>query len=147
MSATDLRSILADPAHSGAYFIDARDTEAMAQAGAALDYAVVRVDLADCADKDMLMQRFAAAGRFPEWFGGNWDALADTLVDLSWLPAPGYLLLVEHAGAWRDAHGEDFDTLLDILNEAAFRWAEEKTAFWALLPFPTEQLAALEGEP
>ncbi|MGW2997195.1 barstar family protein, partial [Streptomyces sp. NPDC001193] len=28
----------------------------------------------------------------PSWFGGNWDALADALIDLSWLPrAPGRL--------------------------------------------------------
>lgn len=146
MSAADLRSVLADPAHSGAYFIDARDTESMAQAGAALDYAVLRVDLADCQDKADLMQRFAAAGQFPEWFGGNWDALADALGDLSWRPAPGYLLLIEHAGDWRAAHGEDFDTLLDILNEAAFRWAQARSAFWALLPFPGELLSALEDD-
>jgi hypothetical protein len=146
MSATDLRSILADPAHSGAYFIDARDTESMAQAGQALDYAVLRVDLADCADKAALMQRFADAGQFPEWFGGNWDALGDALADLSWRPAPGYLLLVEHADGWRASNGEDFDTLLDILNESAFRWAGNNIAFWALLPFPAEQLAALEED-
>ncbi|WP_446686701.1 barstar family protein [Pseudofulvimonas gallinarii] len=26
----------------------------------------------------------AAVFRFPEWFGDNWDALADCLADLSW---------------------------------------------------------------
>jgi len=56
MNTTELRSVLADPEHSGAYFIDARDTEAMAEAGSALDYAVLRVDLADCPDKAELMK-------------------------------------------------------------------------------------------
>lgn len=144
MNAADLRSILADAEHSGAYFIDDRDGDAMAQTAAALDYAIVRVDLAGCEDKATLMQRIAAAGRFPEWFGGNWDALADVLRDLSWLPAPGYLLLIENAAQWRAANGGDFDTLLDILNEAAFEWARQDVAFWALLPFPGDQLTALE---
>lgn len=144
MSAVDLRAVLADPAQSGAYFVDERDTEAMAEAGAALDYAVLRIDLAECPDKAELMERFAAAARFPTWFGGNWDALADALADLSWRPATGYLLLIEHARDWRAAHAEDFDVLLDILNEAAVRWGEQGTAFWALLPFPAELLAALE---
>lgn len=145
MNTAELRNVLADPEHSGAYFIDARDTEAMAEAGSALDYAVLRVDLADCPDKGELMKRFAAAGGFPTWFGGNWDALADALGDLSWRPAEGYLLLIEHAGDWRAANGEDFDMLLEILNEAAFRRAEDGIAFWALLPFPADQLAAFEG--
>ncbi|MFC3551949.1 barstar family protein [Lysobacter cavernae] len=144
MNATDLRSVLADAEHSGAYFVADTDTEAMAQAGAALGYAVLRIDLAGCTDKTELMRRFATAGQFPGWFGGNWDALADVLGDLSWLRGDGYLVLVEHASDWRAAHGEDFDTLLDLLNEAAFRWAEQDTAFWALLPFPAEQLAALD---
>ncbi|MBF6023186.1 barstar family protein [Lysobacter niastensis] len=144
MNATEHKSVLADPGHSGAYFIDERDADAMADAGAALDYAVMRVDLSGCHGKDELMKRLATAGNFPDWFGGNWDALADALDDLSWLPAPGYLLLVEHAGGWRDAHGEEFDTLLDILNEAAFHWADDRKAFWALLPFPADQLEAFE---
>ncbi|RPE80189.1 barstar family protein [Vulcaniibacterium tengchongense] len=145
MSAVDLRMLLADARHSGVYFVDARDTEAMAQAAGGLGYAVLRIDLAGCADKAALLRRFAAAGGFPDWFGHNWDALADALADLSWKPAAGYLLLVEHAGDWRAAHGEDFDTLLEILGEAAARWAEADTAFWALLPLPAELLSALEG--
>lgn len=144
MNAVDLRSILADAEHSGAYFIDERDTEVMAQAGTGLDYAVMRVDLADCTDKSGLMERLAKAGGFPEWVGANWDALSDALRDLSWQPAPGYLLLVENAAAWRTANLQDFDTLLEVFNEAAFEWAREDVAFWALLPFPGDQLTSLE---
>jgi RNAse (barnase) inhibitor barstar len=144
MNATDLRSVLADPEHSGAYFIDARDTQAMADAGEALGYAVIRVDLDGCQDKADLMKRIATAGRFPDWFGDNWDALADALGDLSWLPAEGHLALIENASAWRTAHPQEFDTLLDILNEAAFHWAEQDIPFWALLPFPGDQLEVLE---
>lgn len=140
MNAIDLRSVLADAEQSGAYFIDERDTQAMADAGAALDYAVLRLDLAGCTDKTELMRRFANAGQFPGWFGGNWDALADVLNDFSWRRADGYLLLVEHASGWRAAHPDDFDTLLDLLNEAAFRWSQQGVAFWALLTFPADQL-------
>ncbi len=142
MNAVDLRSVLADPEQSGAYFVDERDSAAMTQAGAALGYAVLRIDLDGCPDKAELMERFAAAGHFPTWFGGNWDALSDVLNDLSWRPADGYVLLIEHCAEWRAGNPEDFDTLLEILNEAAFRWAEQGTAFWALLPFPADQLPA-----
>lgn len=140
MNAVDLRAVLADPSQSGAYFVAEADSEAMAEAGKALGFEVARIDLAGCGDSAALFARFAAALGFPEWFGHNWDALGDSLGDLSWRPSGGYVLLIEHAGAWRAAAGEDADTLLEILNEAAFRWAEQDIAFWALFPLPAEQL-------
>jgi len=145
MSALDLRAVLADASHSGAYFVADSDAEAVAAAGAALDYEVVRIDLAGCSDNAEVFARFAEALRFPDWFGHNWDALADSLGDLSWLPAVGYLLLIEHADAWRAAAGADADTLLEVLNDAAFGWAEQEIAFWALFPLPAAQLDALDG--
>lgn len=146
MNDTDLRNVLADPAQSGAYFVAEGDTAAMAEAGEALDYHIYHVDLAGCPDKVELMERMAAAMRLPTWFGGTWDALADVLGDLSWQPAVGYLLLIEHAADLRDASPEDFDTLLEILNEAAFRWAEDDRPFWAILPMPAGALPEDDDE-
>ncbi|MGH8083477.1 MAG: barstar family protein [Lysobacter sp.] len=143
MSAIDPRELLADPAQAGAYFIDARDARALADAAAALDYAVARADFAGCQDKDDALERIARALRFPEWFGGNWDALNDSVNDLSWWPAPGYLLLIEHAGAWQQGYGEDAQTLVEILNDAAQDWARSRIAFWALLPLPEAELAKM----
>ena len=143
MNALDLRSVLADVDHSGAYFVADSDTAAMAEAGAALGYTVVRIDLAGCTDEACLYARFADALRFPDWFGHNRDALADSLGDLAWLPADGYLLLIEHASAWRAAAGADAAIVLEILNEAAAGWASRSVAFWAILPLPAAELDAL----
>ncbi|ALN62160.1 hypothetical protein GLA29479_1276 [Lysobacter antibioticus] len=136
----DPRELLADPAQAGAYFIDARDARALADAAAELEFAVARVDFAGCADKDDALARIAAGLRFPAWFGHNWDALNDCVNDLSWWPAPGYLLLIEHAGPWQAEHGEDAATLVEILNDAAQDWAKSRIAFWALLPLPQSEL-------
>lgn len=144
MNAVDLRSVLADVEHSGAYFVADSDTEAMAEAGAALGYTVVRIDLAGCTDEACLFARFAEALRFPGWFGHNRDALADSLGDLSWLPAAGYLLLIAHAGDWRAGVGDKAAIVLEILNEAAAAWAAQGVAFWAILPLPAAELAALD---
>ena len=143
MTAVELRALLADPGQAGAYFVDAGDTEALVEAAETLDYEVLRIDLAACRDKARVLELIADALRFPDWVGDNWDALADALNDLSWLPANGYLLLLEHADAWREHAGTDFDVLLDLLDQAATPWAEQGTAFWSLLPLPAEQLAAL----
>jgi RNAse (barnase) inhibitor barstar len=143
MTAMDVREVLADPGQGGAYFVDARETEALAEAARALDFSVVRIELADCRDKATALDRIAGALQFPEWFGANFDALADSLGDLSWLPADGYVLLLEHADDWRRADDDNFATLLDILNEAAVRWGDCGVPFWALLPLPEEQLSKL----
>ena len=143
MMAVDVREVLADAGQGGAYFVDARDGDSLADAADVLDFRVVRVDLYGCTSKDRVLDRFATALRFPAWFGGNFDALADSLGDLSWLPAEGYLLLIEHSDAWRQADDENFATLLDILNEAAVSWGDQGVPFWALMPLPGEQLGKL----
>jgi hypothetical protein len=144
MIPTDLRELLVEPLQARAFFIDTRDTQAMAKAGTVLDFAVARVDLAGCRDKADALARIGKALQFPGRFGANWDALADCLGDLSWLLAPGYLLLIENSSEWQAAENEDFDTLLAILNEAALEWRERNVAFWALLPLPAAELAQLE---
>ena len=143
MMAVDVREVLADASQGGAYFVDAGDSESLAEAAALLGFAVLRIDLAGCASKNDVLERFAQALRFPGWFGRNFDALADSLGDLSWLPADGYLLLIEHSDAWRQADDENFATLLDILNEAAASWGDQGVPFWALMPLPGEQLGKL----
>lgn len=143
MSTVALRALLADPRQAGAFFIDARDSDAMAEAADTLDYRVLRIELAGCLDKAGVLERIAAALHFPDWVGDNWDALADAIGDLSWLPANGYLLLLEHVSGWRECDGEQFDVLLDILNQAAPPWAGQGIAFWALLPLPTQEWATL----
>lgn len=145
MTPTDFRTLLLEPDQARAFFIDARGSGAMAEAAASLDFAIARIDLEGCTEKADALERIARGLSFPGWFGGNWDALADCLGDLSWLLAPGYLLLIEHSGDWHAAQPEEFDTLLAILNEAALEWRERNVAFWALLPLPAEAMEALEN--
>lgn len=144
MSALELRTLLVDASQDGAYFVDVRDREAIEEAAIALGFAVASVDFAGCCDKAEVLARFAQALRFPDWFGDNWDALADCLGDLSWWPADGYLLLLDHAGAWRTADGDAFTTLLDILNQAAQQWSAQQVPFWALIPLSAEALADID---
>ena len=90
---------------------------------------VVHIGLAGAAGKDALLQRIARALAFPDWFGGNWDALEDCLTDLSWSNAGGHVLLFEGAaGLPADERG----ILVDILASAAWSWAERQRPFFAV---------------
>jgi len=128
-----LGGMLADPAMAGAYLVDQREQEAYAEAAAMLGFAAAAVDFSGCQDKADALCRFARALRFPEWFGHNWDALADCLSDLSWMPADGYLLLLTGTDAWRRTDRESFDITLEVLEQAAEGWKAERVPFWALV--------------
>lgn len=143
MSDIELGTLLADASQAGAYFVDVRDREALVEGGTTLQFAVLPIDLRGCADAEAAMDEIADALRFPEWFGDNLDALADCLGDLSWFPAEGYVLVLEHTAEWRAHESDTLDTVLEILNQTAERWAKDRVPFWAFVPVSTRELAAI----
>ena len=94
-----------------------------------LGFDCVTVDLDGCDDKAEFLDRVSHALEFPAWFGGNWDALFDCLADLGWRPAPGYVLVLEHASRLRETQPEVFDTALLIMEDAGSAWRERGIAF------------------
>ena len=95
------------------------------------------VDLAGCLEKDEMLRRIAQTLGFPNWFGGNWDALFDCLADLSWRPAAGHVLLLEHADLLRQEAPEVFDTAVSILQDVAVYWARRNVTFRAFIGVAT----------
>jgi hypothetical protein len=81
------------------------------------------------ADKRAILDALSAALRFPTGPSPNWDALEDSLRDLSWLPAQGYVIVLE-AG---DADEDDLDTLREIFWAAAELFATDAIPYKLLL--------------
>jgi len=123
---------LDDINNAGVYAIAGGDVPALAAAMRDGGLRVHHIDLQGVADKRTLLARLAAQLDFPSGFGGNWDALADNLGDLQWLPAPGYALFLCDVDALRTA-GKDFDTLLDVMDEASADWLGRGVPFWVFL--------------
>lgn len=73
--------------------------------------------VAPAPDKASALAAFAAALDFPAWFGGNYDALADAVGDLSWLPPGPKTLVWDGAVALRSRHPEVYATIREILAE------------------------------
>lgn len=116
-----------------------RGIEALA---GALGWPCLVVDLAGCEDKPDLLQRVAAALAFPDWFGHNWDAFFDCLVDLGWQPrAGGYVVLLRHATELRASAPEALDTACAICDDAARVWAERGVQFRVLVDMGPPPLA------
>lgn len=133
MTEAGFRLALADTSEAGVFFVTGEDFEAIDAAARKTGLLARRIDLHRCHDKAGLLRHIAEALELPATFGHNWDALSDSLRDLGWLPAPGYVLLFEHAIGLRDTAEEDFDTLLDIMAETAIDWAGQDIPFWAFL--------------
>ena len=138
MSAHRFDLDLTQPAQSGVYFVGTDDLDRLAKAARRDELQVCRTDLGGCADKHELLQRLAVSLTLPASFGHNWDALADCLRDMSWLPAWGYALLFERGDDLRKAAPEDFTTLLGVLDDAATFGADHDKPWFAFLALPDE---------
>lgn len=139
MTDSDLGPSLDDPRRAGVFFVTSEDLATVEAAADDAGLLARRIDLRGCEDKAALLLRVANALDFPAGLGRNWDALDDALRDLSWLQAPGYVLLFDQAGDLRDADETSFDTLLEILDEAAGDWGGHEVPFWAFLSLPDEE--------
>src|SRR3954464_6439295 len=119
---------LRDPARAGVYRARAADDIEQATRGSELD--VVTIDAAG-----ELFAAIAGTLGFPSWFGANWDALEDSLSDLSWRPREGYVLIFR---SYPD--GDALGVLADVLRSAAQFWAERGKPFFAVLLDPQQEL-------
>lgn len=118
---------LGDAARSGVYWAAGDEEILDAARGTAID--VVRVDLRAAKDKASLLAALAGALSFPDWFGGNWDALEECLGDLSWRRGSAHVLLIEGGAKLPKA---DANALRGILRDCAEGWAKRGRPFFAV---------------
>lgn len=133
---------LLDPTQAGIYFVTSEELNVIDDDARQGEAVVCRIDLDGCSGKTDLLHRFADAFDFPATFGHNWDALEDCLGDLSWLPAVGYLLLLDHIDELRESDEADCDTLFQILDETSRTWADAGIAFFSFVALADAEFAA-----
>lgn len=123
---------LKDPVRSGVYRVSRADETVEAVRGSELSFAIIPIS-----EKTELMQTIAKALGFPDWFGGNWDALEDCLTDFSWREAAGHVLVFEGS---RGLAQDDAGILIDVLTAAAEFWAGQGKPFFAVFVDPARVL-------
>jgi len=94
-------------------------------------YFAVRVDESAISNKNALLHALNRACGFPDYFGFNWDALFDSLVDFSWRPAKGYVLLYKNP---EQLDKSDLRNFFDIVEEASIIWARSDIPFKLVIP-------------
>jgi len=102
-----------------------------AATAAKLKYATV--DLNGVGGKTELLSALGKGLKLPEHFGDNWDALADCLEDSDWLGGHGMAIVLRHANQYGKSYRTDWETLSEILGEAAEYWQERHKPFWVFV--------------
>jgi hypothetical protein len=146
MSDTHLEAILTDAEKSGVYHLPHMDKKQVVLAAKAAGLAAFRINLAKAGNKEQLLTAIAKAMKFPDWFGHNFDALADCVADMSWKQADGYLVLLEHCDGIHGKAEEDFLGTLEIFGRAADEWREQGIPFWCLVEMQADGIAWLPEE-
>jgi hypothetical protein len=129
--AAKLLQRLVDPEKSGVYRVEREHDLLAATAGAPVDLAVV--DLGD--GKEAILAAMSASLEFPEWFGGNWDALEDCLTDLSWREKLARVIVLRGT-----VTGDDVGILVDVLSSSAEYWRDRRQPFFAVFVDPEDVL-------
>lgn len=144
---TDAAQVLRDVSRAGLYRADEDCACALYHAGPGTGFNVYRIDLGQAHDTESLHYVLSHSLHFPDWYGANWDGLADCLTDMSWNEADGYLLILQRTEPLQRGEPETFRMFLQILGEAAQSWREQGTSFWTLVISDDLQLPSLELHP
>ncbi|MEU2739027.1 barstar family protein [Streptomyces sp. NPDC007095] len=104
------------------------------RAARAVGWQVSVLDLTGVSDKAAFMERCVRALDLPEWFGRNWDALADCLGDPDWGPAsPGRVILVNGWRHYAKARPDEWETAQEVLESAAGHYEEHDATLSVVL--------------
>jgi RNAse (barnase) inhibitor barstar len=136
-------SLLTRIEHAGVYHMPLNGENDLLAAAEHNGYAVFRVDLAHARNKEEMLDAIARALHFPDWFGHNWDALLDCLADLSWQPADGYVVILEHCDGIHGYAEADFVQALQIFENAANEWREQGIPFWCFVDMQADGISWL----
>jgi len=126
---SDLCERLQDVNEAGVYRLSC--PVAVLEANVALSgMKLFELDIAAAHGKGKFLAAMAQTLGAPDWFGHNWDALADVLGDLSWQPSAGYVLLLCNADAKLGLSASDHDIVTGIFNDTVSYWKSQNKPFW-----------------
>jgi RNAse (barnase) inhibitor barstar len=118
----------------GVWFVPSGvDSKALQKLAKGAGFAFFHIDGKNIARKEQLLNHVATALHFPTDFGHNWDALEESLTDLEWVDADGYLIYYDHIDPLLEAHPDQFETLVEILRDAVASWKEDGAAMIVVL--------------
>ena len=143
MNPTAFARLLADYERAGVYHLTPGGINALAEACAQADLQLIVADLAETPHMAEAMAILTKATACPAHEAAHLDDLAEMLCDFSWLPANGYVILVEDADNLIATDPTGVQKLLDAFQAASSFWQEQESPFWAFLGLRGDGIALL----
>ena len=116
-------------------------SEAALESAARKKLLVVPVRLPAARDKNGFLNAIAKALQFPDYFGHNWDAFYDCLLDLKHDDGAGLLLVLRDASGFARADPDEFAAAVDTLTDAAGYWKGENKTLLVVVELQAPALA------
>jgi len=101
----------------------------------------VPVRLVAARDKNAFLTAIAKALQFPEYFGHNWEAFYDCLLELRHSERAGTLLVLRDASGFARAEPEELAAALGALADAADYWSHKNKALIVVVELDVPALA------
>ena len=117
------------PVTAGFFKLARHDLPGLRQAASELNMAFFRVDLQNARNVPGFIKALRRDLDFPDWFGGNLDAVRDCLTDFSWHPAAGYVITLEGSNTL-SANPTSFAAFNAVLSSVIDEWKTRNTPFW-----------------
>jgi len=126
---------LKDAAKAGIFHLSG-DARALAGAAASAGLMVIYVDIGHAHDREDFLADASKAMRFPERLCADWNAFSSGLKDLSWIPAKGWVVILEKSKHFAGGHGGEFKQAMAAMSSATEHWREAGKPFWTLIGGP-----------
>lgn len=124
---------LLESGDTGPYVLEgAVDADLLRLHAVARGYQFIDLDCRPVNDKTSLMAQAVSAFALPPHFGQNWDALADCIMDLSWLEGIRWVVLVRGLERLHALDPDSYGMIVDILSEAGAYWSDQERPFVVL---------------
>lgn len=108
---------------------DDLEVDAMHEACGKLGFPLFIVNAQDIHSVPALMVALSEAMKFPDGPDSGWDALLDSMRDLSWTKASGYVLVLTYADPLMSLLEGKFSTFLSIIEVTIRDWRDERGDF------------------
>lgn len=128
---------------SGVYHLSPEQLAATRGTAEHLGLRLLTSQIAPNTGKDKVLAQIGKDLHFPSWYGANFDALYDCLIDPAWQSGNGHLILLSGMDALRSTDPEDFSTLIEVLQAAAEVHRDAGSLFWVLIDTPARGIPTL----
>ncbi len=135
--------LLEDFERAGVYHLTPGGIEALPEACIQADLELILVPLRETPRMADALEILTRATQCPAHEGAHLDDLSEMLSDFSWLPANGYVLLVEDADNLIASDPTGVQKLLEALQSASNHWQGQEVPFWAFIGLRGDGVALL----